>query len=270
MKKLSIEQIEKRLMTIVDEQDPFLWEIEKDERTGVQNKLAKWRKKKDQERFLQQRFEEMTFFEEKCRAQGFEKIAGIDEVGRGPLAGPVVAAAVILPEDFFLPGIDDSKKLSEKKRLEYDEIIRREAVAFGISMIHAEEIDEINIYQATKKAMMSSIAALQVPPDFLLIDAMRLETPYPFDAIIKGDARSVSIAAASIVAKTARDRFMKEVSLRFPAYGFHQNMGYGTKEHILAIEQHGITPYHRKSFSPVKELVEGDLWSFLEEGSSGF
>lgn len=122
-------------------------------------------------------------------------------------------------------------------------------------MIHAEEIDAINIYEATKKAMKAAIVSLEPKPDFLLIDAMKLETPYPTESIIKGDAKSISIAAASIVAKVARDKFMKELSVSYPVYGFQQNMGYGTREHLEAIKQYGITPYHRKSFAPVKDYI---------------
>ncbi|MGG3560146.1 ribonuclease HII [Neobacillus rhizosphaerae] len=255
MKKQSIAEIEAYLTTILSEDDPFLIEIQKDVRKGVHQCIQKWRRQREQERLLQEKFIEMNQFERKYREEGFQFIAGIDEVGRGPLAGPVVAAAVILPENFFLAGIDDSKKLSEKKRQEYDKKIRSEALAYSISMISADEIDEMNIYEATKKAMYASIAGLEPKPDFLLIDAMKLETPYPSDSIIKGDARSISIAAASIVAKVARDKLMKEISLSYPAYGFQQNMGYGTKEHIQAIQQHGITPYHRKSFAPVKDYV---------------
>jgi ribonuclease HII len=254
MKKQSIKQIENQLSTISDESHPFLQEVVKDERKGVQNLLAKWKKEKERERFYEAKFIDMTQYERKYRAQGFQWIAGIDEVGRGPLAGPVVASAVILPEDFFLPGIDDSKKLSEKKREEYAEKIKSEAIAFSISMIDSEEIDRINIYEATKKAMLSAIASLDIKPDLLLIDAMKLETPYESESIIKGDAKSVSIAAASIVAKVARDRLMMEISASYPVYHFEQNMGYGTKEHIKAIEEHGITLYHRKSFAPIKDL----------------
>jgi ribonuclease HII len=170
------------------------------------------------------------------------------------LAGPVVCAAVILPEGFFLAGIDDSKKLSEKKREEFNAIIQKEALAVCVSMIEANEIDCLNIYEATKKAMKSAISGLSMKPDFLLIDAMKLETPYPSESIIKGDAKSVSIAAASIVAKVTRDRLMIKLSNEYPEYRFDQNMGYGTKEHILAIEKHGITPYHRKSFAPIKDV----------------
>ncbi|MEH7084662.1 ribonuclease HII [Neobacillus drentensis] len=255
MKQLTIAEIEQRLENIVIESDPFLLDIFQDERKGVQQLVHRWKKKYAEKQQLKEKFEEMNVYEHNWRLKGFEMIAGVDEVGRGPLAGPVVAAAVILPNDFFLAGIDDSKKLSEKKRLEYDSIIRKEAIAFSISMIHAQEIDEMNIYQATKKAMKTAIASLDPKPDFLLIDAMKLDIPFPSESIIKGDAKSISIAAASIVAKVARDTLMKEISQTYPVYGFQQNMGYGTKEHIEAIKQHGITSYHRKTFAPVKDFI---------------
>ncbi|MEH7074975.1 ribonuclease HII [Neobacillus drentensis] len=255
MKQLTIIEIERQLNNIVAESDPFLVDLLQDERKGVQQLIHRWKKNLAENKRLNEKFIEMNEYEYKWREKGFEMIAGIDEVGRGPLAGPVVAAAVILPRDFFLAGIDDSKKLSEKKRLEYNAIIRKEAVAYSISMIHAPEIDELNIYHATKKAMKAAIASLDPKPDFLLIDAMKLETPFPSEAIIKGDAKSISIAAASIVAKVARDTLMKELSQLYPVYGFQQNMGYGTKEHIEAIKDHGITSYHRKSFAPVKDFV---------------
>jgi len=255
MKKLSIAQIEEKLAAILEENDSFIVELQTDERKGVQQCLAKWKKQKEQEKLLQEKFIEMNHFERKVRAQGFNLIAGVDEVGRGPLAGPVTAAAVILPEDFFLAGIDDSKKLTEKKRQEFAAIIRQEALAYNVAMIHADEIDEINIYEATKKAMKAAIVSLDPKPDFLLIDAMKLDTPYPTDSIIKGDAKSISIAAASIVAKVARDEYMKELAINYPVYGFQQNMGYGTQEHLQAIKKHGITPYHRKSFAPVRDYT---------------
>ncbi|WP_144549020.1 ribonuclease HII [Bacillus sp. X1(2014)] len=255
MKQLTIAEIEQRLENIVIESDPFLLDLFRDERKGVQQLVHRWKKKYAEKQQLKEKFEEMNVYEHNWRLKGFEMIAGVDEVGRGPLAGPVVAAAVILPNDFFLAGIDDSKKLSEKKRLEYDSIIRKEAIAFSISMIHAQEIDEMNIYQATKKAMNTAIASLDPKPDFLLIDAMKLDIPFPSESIIKGDAKSISIAAASIVAKVARDTLMKEISQTYPVYGFQQNMGYGTKEHIEAIKQHGITSYHRKTFAPVKDFI---------------
>ncbi|HJV16418.1 MAG TPA: ribonuclease HII, partial [Bacillales bacterium] len=153
MGKLSIKQMEQQLELIEDDNHPFFMEIENDERKGVQDLLRKWQKRRDKEIKLQNKFLEMNQFERKYRKQGYQFIAGIDEVGRGPLAGPVVAAAVILPEDFFLAGIDDSKKLSEKKREEYERIIKKEALAIGITMIQPDEIDKINIYESTKKAM---------------------------------------------------------------------------------------------------------------------
>ncbi|WML39074.1 ribonuclease HII [Neobacillus sp. OS1-2] len=255
MKVETIAEIKRQLENIMTENDPFLLQILQDERKGVQQLVHKWQKKMAEDRRLKEKFNDMNTYEQKWRSQGFELIAGVDEVGRGPLAGPVVAAAVILPKDFFLAGLDDSKKISEKKRQEFAAIIKREALAFGIAMIQANEIDVINIYEATKKAMKAAIASLKPTPDLLLIDAMKLETPYPTESIIKGDAKSVSIAAASVVAKVARDEWMKELAASYPAYGFQQNMGYGTMEHIQAIKQFGITPYHRKSFAPVKDYL---------------
>lgn len=255
MKVLTIAEIEQQLNNISAESDPFFKRIQKDERKGVQQLIHRWQKRMEQERQLQEKFNEMNLYENKWRVQGYKYIAGVDEVGRGPLAGPVVAAAVILPDHFFLPGIDDSKKIPEKKRIEYDEIIRREAIAVSVAKIDAPEIDSINIYEATKKAMLAAIASLNPNPEVLLIDAMKLETPFVVESIIKGDAKSVSVAAASIVAKVARDRQMIELAAQYPEYGFQQNMGYGTREHIQAIQIHGITPYHRKSFAPVKEWL---------------
>lgn len=176
-------------------------------------------------------------------------IAGVDEVGRGPLAGPVVAAAVILPSDYEITGLNDSKKLSEKRREAMDEIIRREAVSFGIGLISQDRIDEINILQATYEAMRLALEQLSPAPDMILADAVTIpgiETrQFP---IIKGDAKSASIAAASIIAKVYRDHLMIEYDSLYPEYGFARNKGYGTKEHINALKEFGPTPLHRKSF----------------------
>ena len=252
MERLSIREIEGLLSLKNDETDPFILEAEKDGRKGVQRLLQKWKKDRADEKRLREKFYEMTAFEKKARNSGYSLVAGIDEAGRGPLAGPVVAAAVILPENFFLPGLDDSKKLAAKKREEYERVIKNEAVSFGVAFVSAEEIDELNIYQATIKAMNAAAAALKPLPDYLLVDAVRLEAPFPCEPIIKGDAKSISIAAASILAKNARDRYMLEMAVKYPYYGFEKNMGYGTKEHLEAIEKYGPTPIHRTSFAPLK------------------
>lgn len=238
----------------MDEKDPFLIDIQKDSRKGVQQLAKKWLQKKELLEQAKLKLIAMSEYERLYKAQGFTSIAGIDEVGRGPLAGPVVAAAVILPDDFEVLGIDDSKKLTETKREELYELIRSSAVSIGVGIIEAKEIDVINIYEATKKAMYVALNELHINPDFLLVDAMKLTVPVPSEAIIKGDSKSISIAAASIIAKVTRDRMMKELAISYPEYRFEQNMGYGTKEHIEALQLYGATPHHRKSFAPVKEV----------------
>ncbi|EIJ81517.1 ribonuclease HII [Bacillus methanolicus PB1] len=254
MGKYTIAQIEKKLLTEQPDSD-FINILEKDDRKGVQRALIKWKNNMEQKKRLREQFFAMMKYERKLNKEGFIKIAGVDEVGRGPLAGPVVAAAVILPSEFYLPGIDDSKKLTKAKREEFYKIISSSGAAIGIGMIDHDEIDRININEAAKKAMLEAITNLETNPDCLLIDAMKLDTPYPSESIIKGDGKSVSIAAASIVAKVVRDNYMKKLGLLFPSYGFENNMGYGTKEHFEAIKRFGITPYHRKSFSPIKQLI---------------
>ncbi len=254
MKKLTIGEIELQLQHINSQEDPFFDTLITDERKGVQQLVTRWKKQREHERKVQEKFAEMSRYEGGLWRQGYRLIAGIDEVGRGPLAGPVVAAAVILPEDFMLLGIDDSKKITEANREIFFAQIMDQAVAVSIGTVSPEEIDRINIYEATKKAMLAAISGLHTKPEYLLIDAMKLETPYPYEAIIKGDAKSISIAAASIIAKVTRDRYMKELGQQYPQYGFANHMGYGTKEHLLAIDKHGITPYHRKSFAPIKDM----------------
>jgi ribonuclease HII len=192
-------------------------------------------------------------FENRAVSEGFRFIAGVDEVGRGCLAGAVVAAACILDLSKPLPAfLDDSKKLSEKKRRQIDEEIRGSAIAFAIAEVQADEIDRINILQATKKAMRLAIEALSPNADFLLIDAVQLkEINLPQKAIIRGDAISASIAAASVLAKTYRDDLMREMCKIYPEYGFSKHVGYGTKAHFEALRQHGACPLHRKSFRGV-------------------
>lgn len=203
------------------------------------------------------RLEEMTVFEKECYAAGIEFVAGVDEVGRGPLAGPVVAAAVVLPKDFDVLGIDDSKKVSEKKREELFPIIKEKAVAYAIGMVDHNKIDEVNILEATKIAMAGAIETLDEKLktehkkgiEQILIDALTLDSiSIPQKGIIKGDAKSVSIAAASILAKVTRDHMMIKYDEQYPGYEFASNKGYGTKAHYEGLNKQGICPIHRKTF----------------------
>lgn len=195
-------------------------------------------------------------YEKELINNGITLICGVDEVGRGPLAGPVVAASVILPVNYKLDGLTDSKKLSEKKREEFYDIIMKDAVSVGVGIIDEKVIDEVNIYEATKLAMLDSINNLSVKPEHILIDAMKLDIDIPTTSIIKGDLKSLSISAASVIAKVTRDRMLDRLHIKYPYYNFKKNKGYPTKEHILAIENHGIIKEHRKSYGPVKEYLE--------------
>lgn len=195
-------------------------------------------------------------FERKYYNLNKQLIAGVDEVGRGPLAGPVVSAAVIMPKDFYIEGVTDSKKLSEKKRNILEKEILENAIAVGISFIDEKVIDEINIYEASKKAMLEAINQLDPKPDIILIDAMKLEHEIETESIIKGDEKSFMIACASIVAKQARDRFMVELSKKYPEYHFDKHKGYPTKLHIEALEKHGVLDIHRKTYKPVQKIIQ--------------
>ena len=197
----------------------------------------------------------MKEFENELYNNEINFIAGIDEVGRGPLVGPVVTAAVILPKDFYDERINDSKKLTEKKRELLYDVIMENALSVGIGISSPEVIDEINILNATKKAMIEAINNLSVKPEHLLIDAVKLDIDIPQTSIIKGDAKSESIAAASIIAKVTRDRMMVELDKKYPMYDFKHNKGYGTKKHIEALYKYGPLKEHRKSFAPVSELT---------------
>ncbi|KEK25765.1 ribonuclease HII [Bacillus gaemokensis] len=256
MQKLTIQEVECLLREITAEEDERFQMLGNDERKGVQKLLVKWHKQKEQSRKEREQFLKMSKYEQALREKGLSYIAGIDEVGRGPLAGPVVTAAVVLPEEFYIPGLNDSKKLSEAKREQFYDEIQKQAVAIGIGIVPPVVIDEINIYQATKQAMLDAVANLSCTPEYLLIDAMKLPTPIPQTSIIKGDAKSISISAASIVAKVTRDRMMKELGKKYPEYGFEQHMGYGTKQHLQAIETYGVLEEHRKTFAPIKEMIQ--------------
>lgn len=196
-------------------------------------------------------------YERELRTQGINYIAGVDEVGRGPLVGPVVAACVVLPEKFNLDGLTDSKKLSEKKRDFYFSEIQKQALGIGIGIIDEEKIDEVNIYEATKLAMKQAIdeCLKQIKIDHVLIDAMPLDLNIPTTSIIKGDLKSITISAASVIAKVTRDRMMYELDLKYPMYGFKSNKGYPTKKHIEAIWKYGIISEHRKSYGPVSDYL---------------
>lgn len=192
-------------------------------------------------------------FELQARSHGFRQIAGIDEAGRGPLAGPVVAAAVILDPDHPIEGVNDSKKLSEKRREQLFELIMTHAVAVGIGLADAETIDRINILQATRQAMLEAVQTLSCSPDYLLIDGITtIASPLPQQTIKQGDSRSASIAAASIIAKVTRDRLMLDYDRLYPAYGFARHKGYGSAAHLAALQQHGPCPIHRMTFARVK------------------
>ena len=252
----TIKEIKEQLASIQRLDDPLLTELEQDSRSGVIQAIAK-RKKEIQKRLDEdERLEGMLAYEKECYALGMELIAGVDEVGRGPLAGPVVAAAVILPKACKIPGLNDSKKIPKSKHKEIYEAVLQNAIAIGIGVKDNHVIDQVNIYEATKLAMMEAIGQLDPQPQHLLIDAMKLDLPISQTSIIKGDANSLSIAAASIVAKVTRDQMMEEFDREYPGYDFAQNAGYGTAKHLAGLDKLGVTPIHRRSFEPVKSMCE--------------
>lgn len=194
-------------------------------------------------------------YEEKLYKNGCKYIAGVDEVGRGPLVGPVVSACIILPERFIPEGLNDSKKLTEKQRDKFFDIITDNAIAIGIGVVSPEEIDEINIYEASKKSMMIAIKECNHKIDHVLIDAMKLQLEVPSTPIIKGDAKSISIAAASVIAKVTRDRMMYELDKKYPMYEYGKHKGYPTKKHLEAINKYGLIDGYRKTYKPVMDYI---------------
>lgn len=230
--------------------DKLVNAMKNDKRAGVIKLLEKYYREQERLDRLRRKSQEMLKEEKNLWAKGFSFVGGVDEVGRGPLAGPVVAACVILPKGLTIEGVDDSKKLSEAKREELYSIITDSAIAVGIGTVSNTVIDKINIYEATIDAMVKACINCGREPDFLLIDAMQLkDIPIPQLSIVSGDSKSQSIAAASIVAKVTRDREMVNMDKLYPGYGFASNKGYGTKEHIDAIKALGLTPIHRRSFT---------------------
>lgn len=251
----TIKEIKATLAKLTDLSAKEFLEYEADERVGVQAALKSRKKQILAELAEAARLEQMLEFEKELYGQGIQLIAGIDEVGRGPLAGPVVTAAVILPKNCKIRGLNDSKKVPKSKHHAILSEIQEKALAIGIGIVDAKKIDEVNIYEATKIAMIQAVSKLSVKPEHLLIDVMVLDLPIAQTKIIHGDARSASIAAASIVAKVTRDEMMKEFALEFPEYDFEHNAGYGTAKHLEALTKYGITRIHRKSYEPIKTMV---------------
>lgn len=248
--KMSLKSIEDKIKTMdIEAALEYLEALDVEKGPTFAKLVQKYVKKREAQEKALLKFRKMSKYEKEAYQLGYRLIAGIDEVGRGPLAGPVVAAAVILPEDVFISGLNDSKKLSSNQRdLLFDEI-KEKAVAYGIGIVDHRGIDEINILRATKKAMAIAVDELSVKPDLLLIDALRLEeVNIPQMSYEKGDANSISIAAASIVAKVTRDRLIESMDEIYPEYGFAKNKGYGTPEHIDALRKYGPCPIHRATF----------------------
>lgn len=250
---MTIQAIKQWLKTVrYEEWEQVKHELKDDPRAGVQTLIRQREHHFEKERALRDDYMARNVFEEELKAKGHVRIAGVDEVGRGPLAGPVVAAAVILPDHFYHPGLNDSKKMSKQAREVAYRVLMDEATV-GVGIVDADVIDRVNIYEATKLAMMEAVRQLDAV-DALLVDAMTLDLTIPQQSLIKGDARSVSIAAASVVAKVVRDNMMEDYAVLYPSYAFERNAGYGTKEHLASLSEHGITPIHRKSFAPIKHM----------------
>ena len=252
----TIKEVKERLAMIDELDHPLFEELILDGRAGVKAAISKRKRELQKQVDEDLRLEKMLAYEKELYAQGMDLIAGVDEVGRGPLAGPVVAAAVILPKACKIPGLNDSKKIPKSKHKEIYEAVLQNAIAIGIGVKDNHVIDQVNIYEATKLAMMEAIGQLEPQPQHLLIDAMKLDLPISQTSIIKGDANSLSIAAASIVAKVTRDQMMEEFDCEYPGYDFAKNAGYGTANHLAGLDQLGVTPIHRRSFEPIKSMCE--------------
>lgn len=254
--QMKTKEIENILQQTATSDLPAILEIlQQDSRKAVQNLAQKYQRQMEKQEKERLRIAAMWQFEEKAKANGYQWIAGTDEVGRGPLAGPVVAAAVILPEDAELPEIKDSKKLTEKQREHLDGLIKQQAIAWAIAEVDEKTIDAINILEASRLAMQKSVQALQQPADFVLVDGLpNPQITLPSEAVVKGDNRSISIAAAAIIAKVYRDHLMDEYDRQYPGYGFAANKGYPTAEHIAYVTEAGPCPIHRMTFRPLSEL----------------
>ncbi|WP_429970886.1 ribonuclease HII [Fructilactobacillus sp. Tb1] len=253
---MTIKEIKESFMRVHEIQDPLFDLYKDDERKGVQIIIKQTKKRLAHQQELKDAFAKRFNIEREFWNQGLNQIAGIDEVGRGPLAGPVVAAAVILPHDFKLLEVNDSKQLTDKKRRELVNVIKEKAISYAYAVIDNHVIDDVNIYQATRIAMKQAVLSLTVQPQQLMIDAMDVDMDIPQLKLIKGDAKSNSIAAASILAKVTRDDLMIKYNQQYPEYDFCHNDGYGTKKHLEALKKYGATPIHRKTFAPVRDLTK--------------
>ena len=235
--------------------EEFLVELELDQRVAVKKLLQAYHKRIEKAALERERFHKMLSYERQYYDEGAKLIAGVDEAGRGPLAGPLVIAAVVMPQEFFISGLNDSKQISASKRDKlYDEILQK-ALSVSVNIVSISNIDELNIYRATQQGMAEVLLHLDKQPDVALIDAMPVEAgDIKTVSLVHGDALSASIAAASIIAKVTRDRIMEKLDALYPAYKFANNKGYGSKDHMQAIDQDGVTEWHRRSYEPVKSL----------------
>lgn len=230
--------------------------LEEDERKGVQRALKRWYNNYKKQELKRKAHEEKQSFDATFKQFPEALIAGVDEAGRGPLAGPVVTAAVILPDECdALIGLDDSKAVSKEQRKQFAKKIKEIALAYAIHIQPADVIDEMNIYEATRASMEAAVGMLKENPDFVIVDAMALSIQQPTKSVIKADAQSLAVAAASMLAKTTRDDYMKKIHENYPIYQFAKNAGYGTAEHVSALKVHGPCIHHRKTFEPVKSLI---------------
>ena len=254
--------------------EEFLVELELDQRVAVKKLLQAYHKRIEKAALERERFHKMLSYERQYYDEGAKLIAGVDEAGRGPLAGPLVIAAVVMPQEFFISGLNDSKQISASKRDKlYDEILQK-ALSVSVNIVSISNIDELNIYRATQQGMAEVLLHLDKQPDLALIDAMPVEAgDIKTVSLVHGDALSASIAAASIIAKVTRDRIMEKLDALYPAYKFANNKGYGSKDHMQAIDQDGVTEWHRRSYEPVKSLnleavkvQENILYSPLVDG----
>ncbi len=251
-----IKEIKEKVNQLEEVPPELIDDLAVDDRKGVQQIARSLLRKKKERQEIEEKYNQMKRYEQELWKEGYQSVAGLDEAGRGPLAGPVVAAAVILSPEKKILGLDDSKQLSAKKREELYKVIYEQAEAVGVGSVDNNRIDEINILQATYEAMKKAIADLEWEPEYLLIDAEELPAvDIPQQGLEKGDSRSISIAAASIIAKVTRDRKLEDYHEQYPQYNFLSNKGYGTAEHINALKKHGPTPIHRTSYEVVQKTT---------------